>query len=202
MNVSYQDQMALLQEKRRELRALEAQAERTARAMSPLTIEDEHRMVAMQARADSLYRGAGRLPAPLAEPHERPGQYERRLVDGLKIYSQRWAKANVSVMPDDAFAIARDQIYADAAQNAKTHGLKPGEIRELPTVSDGGHRVIEFVGADGTHFTEQFSRPPRRVMLKSQQEYSQMTRDAQLSRITEMVRYGQRPTVQAPRAAF
>jgi hypothetical protein len=202
MNVSYQDQMALLQEKRRELRALEAQAERTARAMSPLTIEDEHRMVAMQARADSLYRGAGRLPAPLAEPHERPGQYERRLVDGLKVYSDRWAKASLERMPDDAFAIARDQIFADAAQNAKTHGLASTEIREVPSVSAAGHRTIEFVGGPDAHFTQQFCRPPRRVLLKSQEEYSQMTRDAQLSRITEMVRYGQRPTVQAPRAAF
>jgi hypothetical protein len=39
--MSYQDQMALLQEKRRELRALEAQAERTARSMSPITESDE-----------------------------------------------------------------------------------------------------------------------------------------------------------------
>jgi hypothetical protein len=41
MNVSYADQMALLQEKRRELRALEAQAEITAKAMSPITEADE-----------------------------------------------------------------------------------------------------------------------------------------------------------------
>jgi hypothetical protein len=29
-----------------------------------------------------------------------------------------------------------------------------------------------------------------------------MSRDAQMARITEIVRYGQRPTVSAPRAAF
>jgi 3-mercaptopyruvate sulfurtransferase SseA len=80
-------------------------------------------------------------------------------------------------------------------------GLKPGEIRERPFTTSAGARVIEFDGVDA-HFTQQFSRVPRRAMLKSQEEYAQMSRDAQLSRITEVVRYGKRPTVQAPRAGF
>jgi len=69
--MSYQDQMALLQEKRRELRALEAQAERAAKAMQPITIEDETKMVAAQGRraaTDLLISSLRGLAAATAEP--------------------------------------------------------------------------------------------------------------------------------------
>jgi hypothetical protein len=198
--MSYQDQMALLQEKRRELRALEAQAEGTARAMQPLTENDERQMYADQATFDQAYMGANRkAPPPL--PYERPDSYKRRLAAGLQSLSPRWSKANFDSMPNDAFAIAEAQVRADAIANGRMAGLKPGEIRERPFTTSAGARVIEFDGVDA-HFTQQFSRVPRRAMLKSQEEYAQMSRDAQLSRITEVVRYGQRPTVQAPRAGF
>jgi hypothetical protein len=199
--MSYQDQMALLQEKRRELRALEAQAERTARSMSPITLDDELRMVEAQTRADALYRGAGRLPAPPAEPHERPSTYERRLVDGLKVYSERWAKANLAAMPDDAFQIARAQIFADAAANAKTHGLQARQLKPIPTRTASGHESVEWVGGPNAWFGRQFERPARRAQFQAPESYAAMSRDSQLSRIQEVVRTV-RPPMQAPRASF
>jgi hypothetical protein len=198
--MSYQDQMALLQEKRRELRALEAQAERTARSMSPITLDDELRMVEAQTRADALYRGAGRLPAPPPEPHERPSTYERRLVDGLKVYSERWAKANLAAMPDDAFQIARAQIFADAAANAKTHGLQARQLKPIPTRTASGHESVEWVGGDGAWFGRQFERPARRAILPTPEECTKMMATAAMQRVSEVIRH--RPTPQPLRTGF
>ena len=199
--MSYGDKLAEIQSRRAELRALERLAEVEAKAMTPLSIEDEHRMVAAQSRADALYRGAGRLPAPAPEPHERPAAYERRLADGLRIYSQRWARANVSVMPDDAFAIARDQIYADAAANAKTHGLQARQLKPIPTRTASGHESVEWVGGPEAWFGKQFERPARRAQFQAPEAYAAMSRDSRLSRIQEVVRT-HRPPLQAPRAGF
>jgi hypothetical protein len=199
--MSYQDQMALLQEKRRELRALEAQAERTAKSMQPLTLDDELKMVQMQARADDLYRGAGRLPAPLAEPHERPQAYERRLVDGLRVYSKRWERADLTKLPDDVFAIAREQVYADAAVNARTHGIRANELKPISTRTASGHESVEYVGGSEAWFGKQFYRPARRAVFADQATYSAMASDANLARVAEVVRT-MRPPLQAPRAGF
>jgi hypothetical protein len=198
--MSYQDQMALLQEKRRELRALEAQAERTARSMPPITLDDELRMVEAQTRADALYRGAGRLPAPPAEPHERPSTYERRLVDGLKVYSERWAKANLAAMPDDAFQIARAQIFADAAANAKTHGLQARQLKPIPTRTASGHESVEWVGGPNAWFGRQFERPARRAILPTPEECTKMMATAAMQRVSEVIRH--RPTPQPLRTGF
>jgi hypothetical protein len=200
MNVSYRDKLEELQRLRAEVRRLERQAEAEAKSMSPLTIDDEHRMVAMQSRADSVYRGAGRLPAPAPEPGDRPASYERRLADGLKVYSQQWAKASVFGMPEEAFQIARDQIYADATRNARTHGLMANELKPIPTRTASGHESVEYVGGPEAWFGKQFSRPARRAVFADQATYSAMSRDAQLARITELSRY--RPVPQPMRTGF
>jgi hypothetical protein len=199
---SYSEKLAELQRLRNEVRRLEQLADREAKSMTPLSLDDEHRMVAAQSRADELYRGAGRLPAPPAEPHERPSAYERRLAAGLAVYSPRWSKANLERMPDDAFAIARDQIYADAAQNAKTHGLQARQLKPIPTRTASGHESVEWAGGDGAWFGRQFERPVRRAQFQAPEQYAAMSRDGQLSRITELARYGQRPIVQAPTPRF
>jgi hypothetical protein len=199
--LSYSEKLEELHRLRSEVRRLERQAEAEAKSMSPLTIDDEHRMVAAQSRADTLYRGAGRLPAPAAEPHERPAAYERRLAAGLAVYSPRWSKANVERMPDDAFAIARDQIYADAAANARTHGLRANELKPIPTRTASGHESVEYVGGPEAWFGKQFERPARRAVFQAPEAYAAMSRDGQLARVAEVVRTV-RPPLQAPRAGF
>jgi hypothetical protein len=202
MNVSYADKLEELHRLRAEVRRLERQAEVEAKAMTPLSIDDEHRMVAAHSRADALYRGAGRLPAPSPEPGERPAGYERRLVDGLRIYSPRWSKARgISAMPDDAFQIAREQIYADAIENAKSYGLKARELKAIPTRSASGHESVEWVGGPEAWFGKQFAREPRRAVFADQATYSAISRDANLARVAEVVRTV-RPPMQAPRAGF
>jgi hypothetical protein len=198
---SYSEKLEELQRLREQVRILERQAEREARAMRPLTVADEQEMRGYQARADEAYSGANRrAPPPL--PMERPDEYRRRLADGVKAYSPRWSKVDFATIEETALPIVESQVYQDAVANGRTHGLKPTEIRERVTVSGGGHRVIEFDGGPDAHFVQQFARAPRIGILKSQAEYAQMSRDAQMARITEIVRYGQRPTVQAPRAGF
>ena len=88
-------------------------------------------MFDMQARADSAYSAADRRTPP---PHayERPDEYRRRLVDGLKTYSSKWAAADFISMDASVLPIVEKQVYADAVANGRTHGLKPHEIR-------GGH---------------------------------------------------------------
>jgi hypothetical protein len=196
---TYAEKLEQLQHMRAELRNLERQAESEAKRMQPLTVDDERHMVEMQARADGAYMAANRK-APPPHAYERPDEYERRLAGGLAPLSSRWGKANVGDLPNGAFAIARDQIYADALANGRTHGLKPHEIRERVTQSSGGHKVIEFDGGAEVHFTQQFTRPPRFGTLKSDPEYRAMSRDANLTRIDQIVR--QRPLPQPMRTGF
>jgi hypothetical protein len=198
---TYAERLEELQRMRSQTRALEAQLEREARAMQPLTLQDEHRMVAAQTRADELYRSAGRLPAPQPDPGERPSQYERRLADGLKIYSDRWASANLQKVPDDAFEIVREQIYADATKSAKTHGLQETEIRELSSTSASGHRTREFVGGPEASFIKHFTRPARRAQFQAPEDYVRMMQTAAMQRVGEVVRT-MRPPMTAPRGGF
>ena len=197
--MSYADKLARLQEMRRELRALEQSAEAEAKRMQPLTEADERAMTAMQSRADSAYQSAGRRSPP---PHayERPDEYRRRLADGVKGYSPRWKSADLTALAGDALGVIETQIYADAATNGRTHGLKPHEIRERVTESGRGHKVIQFDGGEEAHFTRQFSRPPRFGVLKSQAEYAQMSRDANMARIDQIIR--QRPVPLPLRTGF
>jgi hypothetical protein len=199
--MSYQDQMALLQEKRRELRALEAQAERTARSMQPITEKDERELMDWQARSDAAYRAAGRMGSPAPMNFERPAEYQRRLVEGIAAHSSTWARADFSKMPDEAFQIARDQVLAEVAANAKAHGLKSTEIRELPSSSNAGHWVVEFAGGENAWFGNVFRRTPRLAVFQQPEAYAAMSRDGQLARVSEVVRT-MRPPMQAPRVGF
>ena len=189
---TYAEKLEQLQRMRSELRAFERQAEAEAKRMQPLTEADERQMLGMQARADEAYVAAARR-APPPHAYERPDEYRRRLVDGVKGYSPKWRQVDIARMDDSVLPIAEKQIYADAVANGRTYELKPGEIRERLTESGGGHKVIEFDGGEDTHFTEQFRRPPRFGQLKSQAEYAQMSRDANAARIDQIIRGYQRP---------
>ena len=83
-DVSLANDFAKARDLRNELRKLEESIARRA-DRSPVTIGDERRMGEMQARADSAYQAAGRR-APPALPLERPGEYRRRLAEGLQVY--------------------------------------------------------------------------------------------------------------------
>jgi hypothetical protein len=197
--MSYQEQLERLQEMRAQTRALEKQVERQARDMQPLTEADERKMYADQVEFDPAYQAANRrAPPPL--PYERPAQYSRRLAAGLQPLSSRWAKADLDALPDGAFAVAADQIRADAIKAGPTAGLAPGEIRARVDESGAGHRVVRYDGGPGAHYIRKFVREPKFGVFKSQDEYARMSRDAQLARIGEIIR--RRPVPQPMRTGF
>ena len=181
-DVSLANDYAKARDLRNELRRLEESIARRAER-SPVTIDDERRMHDTQARYDSAYGAANRrAPPPL--PLEKPTEYRRRLAEGLQVYSPSWRGKDLSGITDEtAFTAIEGQIFADAASNGKTFGLKPREIRERVSEGHGGHKVIEFDGGPEAHFVRQFSREPRVGVFKTHAEYAAMSRDAQLSRI-------------------
>ena len=196
---TYAEKLEELQRLRAEVRRLERVAEVEAKRMQPLTESDERTMSAMQAHADSAYSSAERR-APPPHAYERPDEYRRRLVDGLKVYSEKWAGADFINMDANVLPIVEKQVFADAVANGRTHGLKLHEIRERVTQSGGGHKVIEFDGGSEAHFTQQFARPPRFASFRSDQEYRAMSRDAHLAKIDQIIR--QRPVPQPMRTGF
>jgi hypothetical protein len=198
--VSYEEQMALLQQKRRELRALEAQAERTAKSMQPITEQDERNLMELQARADEVYRAAGRIGAPAPMNFERPDTYRLRLAEGLQKNSATWKNANLAnALAAGALATAESQIYAEARANGRTAGLKARELKAIPTRSASGHESTEWVGGPEAHFIRAFERPARRAVFQSAEEYS---RQSQAAAMQSIARTYYRPLAQAPRASF
>jgi hypothetical protein len=133
---------------------------------------------------------------------ESPDEFRRRLVSGLQVYSPRWQKADLGSLVDDALPIAESQIYADAIANGRTAGLQAREMRERVRTDHSGHRVVEFDGGPEAHFVRAFERPARRAILPTPEACSKMMQTAAMQRVEQIVRYGQRPTVQAPRAGF
>jgi hypothetical protein len=196
---TYTERLEELQRMRSQTRALEKQLEREARSMQPITEQDERRMYADQVGFNPAYQAANRrAPPPL--PYERPAQYSRRLAAGLQPLSSRWSKADLDALPDGAFAVAADQIRADAIKAGPTAGLAPGEIRARVDESGAGHRVVRYDGGPGAHYIRKFARAVHVGVLKSQEEYSRMSRDANLARLSEVVRH--RPKPQPLRIGF
>ena len=196
---TYTEKLEELQRLRAEVRRLERAAENEAKRMQPLTEADERHMTDMQARADEAYSAAGRrAPPPL--PLERPDEYRRRLVDGVKGYSPRWREHDrIHELRDDALEVVESQIFADAVENGRTHGLMARQIRPMKSRTDAGHAAVDYVGGPEASFVRQFERPARRAVFKTHEEYNAMTRTATMQQITNAYH---RPAMAAPRAAF
>jgi hypothetical protein len=185
--MSYAEQYERLQAMKAETRRLEEQVARQARAMSPVTIDEEREMSNIQSRLDVAYRAAQRsAPPPL--PMEKPDQFHKRLIDGLKVYSPDWrGKSLDGVSDQNALRIIEDQVTAAARRNGPTFGMRDGEIKEVETSSSGGHKVINFVGNENTHFTQHFQRPAPRAILKTQDEYNRIHTNNLLAKVTQRI---------------
>jgi hypothetical protein len=195
--MSQVEDFALAKALREKLKEVENRLARNANK-SPLTRADEQEMTAMQARADEVYVKAGRrAPPPL--PYERPREFRRRLAQGLAEYSPKLQGVEFAALADDVLKAVEPQLFADAAANGPTAGLRPGEMRATEKISEGGHRWLEFIGGPGMHFSREFRPPVRFAKLRRMDEYEAMSRDAALRNIQEIAR---RPTPTSPRAAF
>jgi hypothetical protein len=197
--MSYANKLEELQRLRAEVRRLEQLAEREAKSMRPLTLDDEKAMASMQARADEAYTAAGRrAPPPLT--HERPHEYRLRIADDLKDYSPSWKGKDLSGVTDEtAWSVIETQLRADAIQHGRTHGLAARQMRPIEGRTAAGHTQIEWVGGPESRFVNQFRREPRRASFMKPEAYQAMT---QASMMQGIVNAGRRPTMQSPRASF
>jgi hypothetical protein len=147
---------------RRQIADQSAMIKRLESLMKPKT-DDEHAAFAdAQARADAVFNGFGqRAPRPLEG--EALIDYRKRLATKLKSHSAIWKGVKFSQLPDEAFAVAENQVYADATAAASNPvDLGAGELRQVTkTDPTTGVRTIVFYGKES--FVKSMGRPGRRV---------------------------------------
>jgi hypothetical protein len=147
---------------RRQLADQAEQIRRLSAMMRPRSDEEHVAFADAQARADAVFNGFGeRAPRPLEG--EDLSTYRTRLATKLKKHSVAWKGVKLSILPDEAFGIAENQIYADAASAAANPvDLEPGELREVTkTDPRTGLKTTVFYGNEC--FVKQMGRPGRRV---------------------------------------
>jgi hypothetical protein len=157
--------------------ALEADIARKSQ-MRPITQKDEQIMRGYQARVDSILQLSGRR-APAWIPLEQPSEYRRRLLKPLQACSDAWGKADLSRVPEEIIDNIEEDLFKAARADARhPKNLSRGEFREIVRNDETtGHRTTEFFGGEDSHFVKQFSRIPRRAILRSWNEYEQIARD-------------------------
>jgi hypothetical protein len=200
--MTYSEKLAEIQRRRQELFALEQSANREAKSMQPLTADQEREMHVTQARFDEAYTKAGRRAEP---PHayERPDSYRQRLIAGLQKYSPKYqGKDLTGIAYEPALASIEKEICDDAARFGPIYGMKDGEIKAVETSSGGGHKVINFIGTEGTHFTQQFSRPVGKAILPTFEEANRMLTNNLLAKVTQRVPGYLRELVTSPKPNF
>jgi hypothetical protein len=147
---------------RRQIADQSAMIRRLESLMRPKS-DDEHAAFAdAQARADAVFNGFGqRAPRPLEG--EALIDYRKRLATKLKSHSTIWKAVKFSQLPDEAFAVAENQVYADATAAASNPvDLGAGELRQVTkTDPTTGVRTIVFYGKES--FVKSMGRPGRRV---------------------------------------
>ena len=126
------------------LRARMADIERTM----PRDINDADAIALAdeQARADDLYHLFGDRAAPRPLQGETPLTYRRRVARDFQTYSKAWSGVNLAAMTDDAFAVADEQIRADARSAAMRPAEGDSKLRPIKR-TENGHTYIEYVGS-------------------------------------------------------
>ena len=105
-----------------------------------------------QARYDSLYKQMERVGAPGPMQNESARSYRRRLLSTFQPLSKDWREADLHNPNLDERTVDRieDIILADAARVVAdpTRGsfTRPGELRAIESMAEGGHRVREYKG--------------------------------------------------------
>ncbi|MGO9428634.1 hypothetical protein [Rhodoblastus sp.] len=123
--------------------------------------KDSYERSQIQARADTVFGSLGEQASrPL--DGETSHDYARRLAGSLKGHSKTWRDVDLSRLDDASFSIAQDQIYKDAAEYAKCPNDVPrGQIREVKTIDEAGHRISNFYGQESFIVG---MMPPTRIM--------------------------------------
>ena len=99
-----------------------------------------------QAKAERVALAFGDS-VPLHVNGESLLQYRRRLLDGLKGRSSRWAAVDVRRLSGAALGVAEAQIYSDAQAAAADPATIPrGELRMITETDETGRRIRKFYG--------------------------------------------------------
>lgn len=116
------------------------------RMSAPLSAKDRDTLAQAQARADSLGPALGiDITAPLAG--ERPFEYRRRLAGKFQKFSTATKNIDINAIPEDAFSLIEDRIYADAsAAIADPETYQPGQLIERRTLDAANRPVITYTG--------------------------------------------------------
>ena len=131
------------------------------------TIEDRNAIAEVRSRADSIYQALTGQTASAPIPGESPIAYRKRLVDGLRKFSDRMKDVRVDSLTGEAFAVVEDRIYADAQAATRSDAIVPaGTLR--PIVSkDDGHTRTDYIG-DSSAWTAPFrAGAVRRLKLQN-----------------------------------
>lgn len=114
--------------------------------VKPLTDADFAAMAGAQATADKIFHAFGDS-APRPSFGESAAGYERRVFGMLKKHSKTWKDVDTTDLNGPAFAVARDQVYADAMQAAVSPAtVPPGRLRAIRRTLESGHVETTFVG--------------------------------------------------------
>ncbi len=120
------------------------------------SIEDREALAEARSRADVLYQALENRPASSPIPGESPIAYRKRLVDGLRKYSDRMKDVRVDALTGEAFAVIEDRICTDAEKAIRSDAIIPANTLRPITVNDRGHFRTDYVG-DSSVWTEPFS---------------------------------------------
>ena len=120
------------------------------------SIADREAIAEARSRADVLYQAIENRPASVAIPGESPISYRKRLVDGLRKYSDRMKDVRVDALTGAAFEVVEDTIYADAQAAIRSDAIIPANTLRPITTNDRGHYRTDYVG-DSSVWTEPFS---------------------------------------------
>ena len=120
------------------------------------SIADREAIAEARSRADVLYQAIENRSASVAIPGESPISYRKRLVDGLRKYSDRMKDVRVDALTGAAFEVVEDTIYADAQAAIRSDAIIPANTLRPITTNDRGHYRTDYVG-DSSVWTEPFS---------------------------------------------
>jgi hypothetical protein len=138
-------------------------AELTDLVSKPLPDGLRKDLITAQSRADEVFTkfGAGMQAKPFMAG-ESVMDYRRRLAGELQKHSKKWEKLNLAKVDDEFFGTVETDIYADSVLAANSpQGMQPGRMTAR-TRDEGGHKITEYFGND-VHFTDAFTRAPRRI---------------------------------------
>lgn len=118
-------------------------------------------MAEHQARADAVYSMFGKR-APRPQVGESELGYRKRLAEGVRDHSPRWGKVILTALGSEAFGVAEEQVYADAAAAAMNPATIPeGEERMIITTDTTGRQIKNFHGK--ASWVKGYAAPRRRL---------------------------------------